>query len=1197
MTLHRFPIVSLLLFCISLGAGPRLAAAQPTVDGDLSDAEYVTIATRENGNDGFNDRTGVRDIVYYADDANDHLYVGIIGQLPTANSNGIGLWLNFQGLPGASGGTNLGADLDDAGHYLDGKDGGTDDNFKADFEVDYMFAMTTYGGSLATHYYGLERVGTVTEAEDFPASEQDGTPVSTSFFGGADATFAFNNDGGPSQGFEAKIPYSALGAVSEVGAMEAFAFVVTEGGKFSDETVPGNVTDGVLGTNPDFNVESGGAFHAAQVFTPVGSGSGSDWSATGSWQSSTVPFEGSKVKIDGADVTLDTDATVYDLTVASGHTFTGSDGNGRTLTFENGGTLTRNGTFSAGDGTVEVGSGTVAAANDMFSSNAFNDVTVSGGTLDIQESATITGDLSIGGTGTFQLSSSQFVEVQGNASVDGTLTLSTASCDSDIELTFFDDLTINSLGTLNDSGSGCKVEFQDEDNDNSGGQTIKGTKDPISFSSRLIVRNELTLQTGVNLSGSGVLELGGGPLNSNGHLTLTSTASGTAAISGDGFGSISGDVTYERHLAKGDDASHFRFLSAPTTTKLDDEGSGSNADNLLSGMWTQSPTGTGADGVGAASVFVYNEAADLDDSSPNLSNGWQGIGQSSGNWGQLNDLTNVSGQAPIDPGRGFLTYLYADHDFDGTDEGFPITLTATGPMLEAENNGGNMQAINPPITFNGSDGDGASNNGWNLIANPFMAPIDWETIEQNGSDLTNVDATIYVWDAANGRYATYAADPNGNNGSLGGANTQGRYIAPFQAFFVKATGSNPSIGGIGPDQNEKAVEQTPGLKSESSGSSMPEVTLALQAQDDSTRETTALRFGEGVDSGKDPYDAYQLTPLAPDYALVASGMEDTDALFDLQSRPVPAEQDTIDLAFEITQSGSYTLAVDTLRHVPENWSVILENTDTGARHDLGAGETVSFEVSPPGSSPSASESSPIETMLSRGAPTVARAKADSSAPSYRLFVGPAAAIPVEMAGFDVRANGPETVTVSWQTASEQNNAGFVVQRRVASTPVEREETRERNGASTWTQVGFVEGAGTTSTPQTYRFVDENVPFDAEQVAYRLRQRDLDGSTTLSETRTVHLDLPTQPRLHAPFPNPARDQVTVRYEVPGHARVQGVRIALYDVIGRRVRTIVSGRPGAGRHERTMRVGALSPGPYFLRMRVDGQIRTRRFTVVR
>jgi hypothetical protein len=1197
MTLHRFLIVSLLLFCISLGAGPRLTAAQPTVDGDLSDAEYVTIATRENTNDGFGDRTEVRKIVYYADDVNDNLYLGVTGALPTNNSNGIGLWLNVRGLPGESSETELGADLDAAAHYLDGKDGGTDDNYEADFEVDYLFAITTNGTSSETDYYGLDRVGISTAADNFPSSDQSGAPVTTDFFGRADATFSFHNGGGSSQGFEAKIPYSALGSiVSEVGAIEAFAFVVTDGGKFSDETVPGNVTGGNLGTNPHFQFTSGGPFHKSKVFAPPSSISSGTWGATSTWQSGTVPFDGANVKIDGADVTLDTDATVYNLTIASGHTFTASDGNGRTLTFANGGTFLRNGTFSASDGTVGVASnGTVSVPDPMGGSNAFNNVTLTNGTLDIQTRADISGDLDIEGFGTLQLSSDQFLQVEGNAVVDGTLTLATASCDSDSELFFFDDLTINSGGALNDAGSACTVEFTDDDND--GAQTIKGTKSPISLASRLIVRNEVTLQTDVHLAGSGVLELAGGPLNSDGHLTLTSTAGGTAAISGDGFGSISGDVTYERYLAKSDDASHFRFLSAPTTTKLDDEGSGSNADNLLSGMWTQSPAGTGADGVGAASVFVYNEAADLDDSSPNLSNGWQGIGQSSGNWGQLNDLTNVSGQAPIDPGRGFLTYLYADHDFDGTDEGFPVTLTATGPMLEAENNGGNMQAINPPITFNGSDGDGASNNGWNLIANPFMAPIDWETIEQNGSDLTNVDATIYVWDAANGRYATYAADPNGNNGSLGGANTQGRYIAPFQAFFVKATGPNPSIGGIGPDQNEKAVEQTPGLKSESSGSSMPEVTLALQAQDDSTRETTALRFGEGVDSGKDPYDAYQLTPLAPDYALVASGMEDTDALFDLQSRPVPAEQDTIDLAFEITQSGSYTLAVDTLRHVPENWSVILENTDTGARHDLGAGETVSFEVSPPGSSPSASESSAIETMLSRGAPTVARAKADSSAPSYRLFVGPAAAIPVEMAGFDVRANGPETVTVSWQTASEQNNAGFVVQRRVASTPVEREETRERNGASTWTQVGFVEGAGTTSTPQTYRFVDENVPFDAEQVAYRLRQRDLDGSTTLSETRTVHLDLPTQPRLHAPFPNPARDQVTVRYEVPGHARVQGVRIALYDVIGRRVRTIVSGRPGAGRHERTMRVGALSPGPYFLRMRVDGQIRTRRFTVVR
>jgi hypothetical protein len=78
-----------------------------------------------------------------------------------------------------------------------------------------------------------------------------------------------------------------------------------------------------------------------------------------------------------------------------------------------------------------------------------------------------------------------------------------------------------------------------------------------------------------------------------------------------------------------------------------------------------------------------------------------------------------------------------------------------------------------------------------------------------------------------------------------------------------------------------------------------------------------------------------------------------------------------------------------------------------------------------------------------------------------------------------------------------------------------------------------------------------------------------------------------------FPNPARQQATVRYALPDR---QEVELQLYDVLGRQVRTVVSA-PKAGRHERTMDVGRLPSGVYFLRLQSDGEIRTQKLTVVR
>jgi hypothetical protein len=192
-------------------------------------------------------------------------------------------------------------------------------------------------------------------------------------------------------------------------------------------------------------------------------------------------------------------------------------------------------------------------------------------------------------------------------------------------------------------------------------------------------------------------------------------------------------------------------------------------------------------------------------------------------------------------------------------------------------------------------------------------------------------------------------------------------------------------------------------------------------------------------------------------------------------------------------------------------------------------------------------------------------------------------IPVELARFERQRIGEGAVQLTWQTASETNNSGFEVQRQTSASP-----------SGSWNTVQFVEGAGTTSEPQSYRFTDRAVPFEAETVRYRLRQVDLDGSAQLSKTVEVRLGAPEQLALHAPFPNPSRNETTVRYELPASTEVQ---IAVYDVLGRRVATPVEGRKNAGRSEFQLRTQQLPSGTYILRLQAAEQTRTQRLTVVK
>jgi hypothetical protein len=188
-------------------------------------------------------------------------------------------------------------------------------------------------------------------------------------------------------------------------------------------------------------------------------------------------------------------------------------------------------------------------------------------------------------------------------------------------------------------------------------------------------------------------------------------------------------------------------------------------------------------------------------------------------------------------------------------------------------------------------------------------------------------------------------------------------------------------------------------------------------------------------------------------------------------------------------------------------------------------------------------------------------------------------LPVELASIDARVEG-EAVRLSWRTAAEVNNAGFFVERA--------------GGDGGFTALGFVDGRGTTDTPQDYRFTDARPPFAADSLTYRLRQVDLDGTETLSPETVVRLGAPARLTLQAPFPNPVRGAATLRWALPEAA--EGT-VAVYNVLGQRMATLATGRLPAGRAERRLDTRQWASGLYFVRLVADGAVQTRRLMVVR
>lgn len=74
-------------------------------------------------------------------------------------------------------------------------------------------------------------------------------------------------------------------------------------------------------------------------------------------------------------------------------------------------------------------------------------------------------------------------------------------------------------------------------------------------------------------------------------------------------------------------------------------------------------------------------------------------------------------------------------------------------------------------------------------------------------------------------------------------------------------------------------------------------------------------------------------------------------------------------------------------------------------------------------------------------------------------------------------------------------------------------------------------------------------------------------------------IPESYTLHPVYPNPFNAMAVIKYEVP----VQGiVRVGVYDVLGRKVATLVDGQVGAGSHQVTWDAGELPSGIYFVQM---------------
>lgn len=194
------------------------------------------------------------------------------------------------------------------------------------------------------------------------------------------------------------------------------------------------------------------------------------------------------------------------------------------------------------------------------------------------------------------------------------------------------------------------------------------------------------------------------------------------------------------------------------------------------------------------------------------------------------------------------------------------------------------------------------------------------------------------------------------------------------------------------------------------------------------------------------------------------------------------------------------------------------------------------------------------------------------------FTTTALVLPVELATFSAQIqNG--VVSLNWKTLSESNNYGFQIERAILQESAE------------WENIGFVAGHGNTNSIHSYEFRDDSPLTGVAR--YRLRQIDTDGTFAFSETVTVNT-LNHTCQLLQNFPNPFNAQTTIQYQIPTDSFV---KLAVYNIAGQLVETLVAGEQIAGVHELRVDAGNWASGLYLYKIEAGSFTESRRLTVVK
>ncbi len=388
----------------------------------------------------------------------------------------------------------------------------------------------------------------------------------------------------------------------------------------------------------------------------------------------------------------------------------------------------------------------------------------------------------------------------------------------------------------------------------------------------------------------------GGTLNTNGKLVLLSTALKTASVMEGSGAYITGSVNVERYIPS--IARRFRFVS-PTVKNAnllqwqdDIYITGNNAAGTATGQQIGTLNSAGFDATQSfePSMYFYNETKP-----GNQNNGWVAA----------TNETPTLADYPLPVGKGYRLFIRGDRSDTNRLNGNnntqnEVTMDMYGELVTGD--------VTVPITYTNTTLN--SEDGWNLIGNPYASAYDWKTFYKENGLGSNFEPSVWVYDSKTNAYISY------NVLSEAGSFTNG-IIPSGQSFWVKA---NVPSGSITLKEKYKVESvQNDALRSVTVDPVTDNLISIRLVKDSVNADEVNIKFINGTTKGVDSLD---IDKFWSDQVGIAQYVAIRNAYLDLSCRPLEfGKTDSIPLYYFVKENGTYTF----------NMSLTTDLTNTGAK--------------------------------------------------------------------------------------------------------------------------------------------------------------------------------------------------------------------------------------------------------------------------